>query len=103
MYTGFSVRTLLKLKVQCFFGVLLVDIMRSHLLQRFVFSFYHKGTRFLCLNVFVSGLCCNGLFMSKKYIQIVRSFESVSDWIFVRLFKFIELPFLILELCSFIV
>ena len=42
MYTGFSVRTLLKFKVQCFFGVLLVDIMRSHLLERFVFSFYHK-------------------------------------------------------------
>lgn len=78
MYTGFSVWTLLKFKVQCFFGVLLVVVMRSNLLERFAFSFYQKGTRFLCLNLFVSGLCCNGLFMSKKCIQMREMCEVLN-------------------------
>ena len=78
MYTGFSVWTLLKFKVQCFFGALLVDGMRSLLVERFVASFYQKETRFLCLNLFVSGLCCNGVFMSKKYIQMREMCEVLN-------------------------
>ena len=64
--------------MQCFFGLLLVVVMRSHLLER-LFSVFIKKEHAFCLNLFVSGLCSNGLFMSKKYIQIVQSFESVSD------------------------